>query len=51
MNMSAIRESAFQILFAQEIQQEFSEEQIERYITENKIENDEAKKYIPQTLS
>ena len=46
MNMSAIRESAFQILFAQEIQQEFSEEQIERYITENKIENDEAKKYI-----
>ena len=37
MNMSAIRESAFQILFAQEIQQEFSEEQVDRYITENKI--------------
>lgn len=46
MNMSAIRESAFQVLFAQEMQKDFLEEQVDLYLAENKIQEIDAKKYI-----
>ncbi len=46
MNMSAIRESAFQVLFAQEMQKDFLEEQVDLYLAENKIQEIDAKNYI-----
>lgn len=46
MNRSAIRESAFKLLYSNEIQKEINEEQIEIFLEDNNIINEEQIKYI-----
>lgn len=46
MNRTAIRELTFKLLYSTQIQHDNSEEQINLFIENNEIENNEAKKYI-----
>ena len=47
MNRTAIRETTFKLIYSLEIQQNVNlEEQIQLYIDNNNIEDDNAKKYI-----
>ena len=50
MNRSATRESAFKLIYSFEIQKEISEEQVELFIENNQIVNEESKQYIKQTI-
>lgn len=51
MNRSAVRELAFQFLYGAEIQKEVKVEQIDEFLAENEIEDDNAKKYIENVVS
>lgn len=46
MNRTEIRELAFKLLYSIQVQHDNSEEQIELFIENNEIENDEAKNFI-----
>ena len=46
MKRSAIRESAFKLIYSSEIQKNMDEEQIELFIEANEIEHNDQKKYI-----
>ena len=46
MKKSATREQTFKLLYSLEVQKEYNEEQIELYIQQNEIEDDEAVNYI-----
>ena len=51
MNRSAIREEAFKLIYSMQIQkQEELDEQIELYLENNQIENNEAKEYIENAV-
>lgn len=51
MNRSKIREQAFKLIYSMEIQQqEDAKEQIELYLENNKIVNEEAKEYIEDAI-
>lgn len=51
MNRSQIREQAFKLIYSLEIQQqEDAKEQIDLYIENNKIDNEEAKQYIEDAI-
>ena len=51
MNRTAIRETTFKLIYSLEIQQNVNlEEQIQLYIDNNNIEDDNAKKYITNTV-
>mgnify|MGYP003304135564 CR=1 FL=1 len=50
MNRSQAREQAFKLLYSVEVQQDYSEEQINLYIENNEITNEQIKEYILSTL-
>ena len=50
MNRSAIRESAFKLIYSNEIQKGIDEEQIDTFIEAYDINDEEAKKYICECL-
>ena len=51
MKRTQIRELAFQLLYSLEIQKEIEEEQIQLFLEENEIEEEEQSKYIRETLA
>ncbi len=51
MNRTAIRELAFQLLYSTQIQHDNSNEQIELFIENNEIKDDEAKNYIKNIIN
>jgi len=51
MNRSQAREQAFKLLYSVEVQQDYSEEQINLYIENNEIANEEIKEYILSTIN
>lgn len=51
MNRSHAREQAFKLLYSIEVQQDKSEEQIDLYIENNEIANEETKEYIKDTIN
>ena len=50
MNRSAIRESAFKLLYSSEIQKEFEEEQIDIFLEDSNITGKEEMKYIKDSF-
>jgi len=50
MKRSATREEAFKLIYSLEIQKENIEEQIELFLSDEEIEDNEAKKYIKNTV-
>ena len=50
MNISKIREYAFMLIYELEIQKEFNEENIDIFLTNNNIEDKNARKYIRKTV-
>lgn len=46
MNRSAVRENAFKLLYSNEVQKEMNTEQVEVFLEENEITDDEQIKYI-----
>lgn len=50
MNRSAIRESAFKLLYSSEIQKDFEEEQIDIFLEDNNITGNEEIKYIKNSF-
>lgn len=50
MNRSAIRESAFKLLYSSEIQKDFEEEQIDIFLEDNNITGNEETKYIKNSF-
>ena len=51
MNRTQMRENAFKLLYSLEVQKKQNiEEQIELYIENNEIENEEAKLYIKDAI-
>lgn len=50
MNISKMREYAFMLIYELEIQKEFSEENIDMFLTNNNIEDKNARKYIRKTV-
>lgn len=50
MNRSAIRESAFKLLYSSEIQKDFEEEQIDIFLEDNNIAGNEETKYIKNSF-
>ncbi len=50
MKRTQIRELAFQLLYSLEIQKEIEEEQIQLFLEENEIEEEEQSNYIRETL-
>lgn len=50
MNRTLAREQAFKLLYSLEMQQDYSDEQIELYIENNNITNEQMKEYITQTI-
>jgi len=46
MNRSAIRELTFKVLYSQEIQEKYDEEQIDLYFESNDIQNETVKEYV-----
>ena len=51
MNRSAMRENAFKLIYSLEIQQEEKyEEQIDLFLENNEITDEEAKKYIKDVI-
>ena len=51
MNRSQAREQAFKLLYSMEVQHDYSREQIDLYIENNKITNEEIVSYIEDTIS
>lgn len=51
MNRSAVRELAFQFLYGAEIQKELTTEQIEEFLSNNEINDENARKYITDIVS
>ena len=51
MNRSRMREFTFQLLYQIEIQKEIEEETVEIFCENNKIEDEEAKKYISDIIN
>lgn len=51
MNRSAIRELTFKLLYSKEIQKELDEEQIEIFLNENNINDEEQIKYIKDSFN
>lgn len=51
MNRSQAREQAFKLLYSVEVQQDYSEEQINLYIENNEITNEQIKEYILNTIN
>ncbi len=51
MNRSQAREQAFKLLYSMEVQHDYSREQIDLYIENNKITNEEIVSYIEDTMS
>ena len=51
MKRTQIRELAFQLLYSLEMQKEIEEEQIQLFLEENEIEEEEQSKYIRETLA
>ena len=51
MNRTAIRELAFQLLYSTQIQHDNSNEQIELFIENNEIKDNEAKNYIKNIIN
>lgn len=51
MNRSAIRESAFKLIYSNEIQKNIDDEQIDLFIEANDIKDEEAKKYIKECFN
>ena len=50
MNISKIREYVFMLIYELEIQKEFNEENIDIFLTNNNIEDKNARKYIRKTV-
>lgn len=50
MNISKMREYAFMLVYEQEIQKEFNEENIDIFLSNNNIDDKNAKKYIRRTI-
>lgn len=50
MNRSAIRESAFKLLYSSEIQKDFNEEQIDIFLEDNNITENEQIEYIKSSF-
>lgn len=50
MNISKMREYAFMLIYELEIQKEFNEENIEIFLSNNNIEDKNARKYIRKTV-
>lgn len=48
MNRSALRENTFRLLYSNEIQKEMTDEQIELYLQQNNINNEENMKHIKE---
>lgn len=51
MNRTLAREQAFKLLYSLEMQKDYSDEQIELYIENNDITNEQMKEYIVQTIN
>lgn len=51
MNRTAIRELTFKLLYSTQIQHDNSEDQMNLFIENNEIENNEAKEYIKTTVN
>ena len=50
MNISKMREYAFELVFETEVQKEYNEELVELFLENNEVEDKEAKKYIRKML-
>ena len=50
MNISKMREYAFELVFETEVQKEYNEELVELFLENNEVEEKEAKKYIRKML-
>lgn len=50
MNRSAIREATFKLIYSMEIQNEWTEEQIDLYIENNDIQDEKSKLYMQETM-
>ncbi len=50
MNRSHAREQAFKLLYSMEMQQDYSDEQMDLYIENNEITDEEMKDYISDTV-
>lgn len=51
MNRTLAREQAFKLLYSLEMQRDYSDEQIELYIENNDITNEQMQKYIIETIN
>lgn len=51
MNRTAIREAAFKLVYSMEIQNEWNQEQVELYLENNEITDNNSKKYIETIIN